>query len=233
MVIAKLVRGGLLILLVLSIPVFAQARSYGKTTAETLNVRSKPEGQVVGSLPKNTVVTILSSRGGWVKILSLSQGQKGVIGWVSEKYIEKDGNQSNQEPSSISAVAYDQCESEYKTGAEVCIKVSNATLDCSESLFDDYYDNCAVDVTYILDTDYKGGVSISTDVTCEAEISYESKDSFVSSNLYENTRETHDVYAYANDRHYVNMSFSFGTFDEVLRVKLNSFDCRIDNVELY
>jgi len=54
----------------------------GMVTAKNLNVRDKPNGRKVGSIPAKLIVKIRGLRNGWIKI-SHNQG----IGWVFGKYL--------------------------------------------------------------------------------------------------------------------------------------------------
>ena len=65
------------------------------------------------------------------------------------------------------------CEIEYKTGAEVCVRITNGDLDCDESYTGNYYDSCEVSLTYRVETNYSGGAYIDADIKCEVEIEYE------------------------------------------------------------
>ena len=56
--------------------------STGKVTASILNLRSSPNGAVIGQLPKDTTVDILEDNGEWLKVSA-----QGKIGFVSAKFI--------------------------------------------------------------------------------------------------------------------------------------------------
>lgn len=123
------------------------------------------------------------------------------------------------------------CETEYDTGAEVCISVNAASLDCDESYDDSYYDSCEVDVDYSLETDYRGGSYIGVDVYCEAGIAYQStsgRKRYESDSHY----ESHSLYSYGMDSGHVTVDFSFSSYEEVYKVSLDDVWCEMQSVQL-
>lgn len=129
-------------------------------------------------------------------------------------------------------VSGDDCETEYKTGAEVCVEVNNADLDCDESYMGNYYDDCEVTVYYELNTDYKGGSYLDVEVRCEAEIEYTGRNTYGWSSESEYRDESHSLYAHGSDSNTITLNFSFSAFEEVTNVKIDSVHCEIESVDL-
>ena len=59
------------------------------TTASSLNVRAEPEGSVVVSLPRYTVVGVMETQGDWTKIMYFpGSAPAAKHGWVSTDYLK-------------------------------------------------------------------------------------------------------------------------------------------------
>ncbi len=59
----------------------------GEVNASSLNIRSKPKGDVVAKpLEKGQKVALLEEKDGWVKV------KTEIIGWISKKYVETDNS---------------------------------------------------------------------------------------------------------------------------------------------
>ncbi|MFC1884766.1 hypothetical protein ACFL2O_08340, partial [Thermodesulfobacteriota bacterium] len=132
----------------------------------------------------------------------------------------------------LQGVSGDDCETEYKTGAEVCVEITRADLDCNESFDGKYYRDCDVMVDYDVETDYKGGSSLDVEVECTVEIEYEGREIYRrSDSSYES--ESHSLYAHDSESGTMSFNFSFSSFYEVIKVKITSAECKIESVELY
>jgi len=106
-------------------------------------------------------------------------------------------------------VSGDDCETEYETGAEVCVEVTDVDLDCDES--------------------YMGNV----EVKCEAEIEYTGRNTYGWSSESECRHESHSLYAHGSDSNTITLDFSFSAFEEVTNVKIDSVHCEIESVDLW
>ena len=131
-----------------------------------------------------------------------------------------------------SVASGDDCETEYKTNAAVCVSVIGANLDCDEDYSGDYYDDCSVSLDYRVETDYAGGASLSAYVDCSAGIEYRGRNSYFSKSDYNSTSRSHDMYANDRDGGTVYFDFSFGYYEEVSRVQISSVECEVDSVDL-
>jgi len=197
------------------------------TTAKSLNVRDAPSGKVIDALPLGSAVGIASIYGTWAHVVYFKSGNKSSprYGWVSTKFLKITSSGS-------ASVSGGNCESEYKSGAEVCIEVSDANLECNESIAGDYYSDCDVEIEYKLTTDYRGHSSISVDVECKAEISYETRGTYGSSESDDESK-SHTLYANGSDYSSVDIDFSFSMYQQVYRVELESVECEIDSLDLW
>jgi len=72
----------------------------------------------------------------------------------------------------------DDCETEHKTNAEVCVRVSDVSLDCRKNYSDEYYRSCEVTVEYEVTTDYSGGSYLDADIECQTEIRYSERGTY-------------------------------------------------------
>lgn len=213
------------VLLWLTPVVMAVAMPVGMTTAQSLNVRSAPSGEVVDSLPMGTVAGVLDMQGEWLKIMYFEGGDtsRSREGWIHTQYLRL---------TSASGVGGSSCETEYRSGAEVCLNIINTNLDCREDLSSDTYRSCDVKAEYELTTDYRGQSSLGVDVSCDTEITHHAVNG-MRRNSTESNWYSHSLYSHGSDWGYMDFSFRFNTVDEVNRVKLDSVTCRIESAQLW
>jgi len=132
----------------------------------------------------------------------------------------------------LQGVGGDDCETEYKTNAEVCVRITSVNLDCNESFEGDYYRDCDATIYYEVETDYQGGASIDVEVECRAEIEYKGRETYITQSDSSSQDESHTLYAYDSDSDSMSFNFSFSSFKEITSVKISHTECEIDNVEL-
>jgi len=130
-------------------------------------------------------------------------------------------------------VSGDDCETEYKTNAEVCVEITGGDLDCSESYSGNYYTDCDATLSYEVQTDYSGGAYLDVDVECKVEIEY--KGGQIYSTQFDSITqdESHSLYAHGSDSKSINFNFSFSTYQEITSAKISSVECEIDSVDMY
>lgn len=201
-----------------------QSVTVAVTTADSLNVRSTPAGEVVDQVPLGTRVGVLRVNGSWARVMYLVNNQSDIRhGWVSIQYLRA---------TSTGFTGYSStCEDEYRSGAEVCLEVTDVDLDCDESISGDYYDECEADIDYELSTDYEGQSSIEAEVSCEAEVSYDARNGYGGSES-DDDYYSHDLYNTGSEYGSMTLDFSFSRLDEAYDVELESTDCRIDDLTL-
>jgi hypothetical protein len=127
----------------------------------------------------------------------------------------------------------EDCQTEYKTNAQVCVLVTRAAIECNESAFGSYYDDCDVVLNYDVKTNYAGGSSLSTDVQCKVEIDYSGQGTLLSSSDSQRKSDTHNLYAHSTLSERFRYNFSFGTFDKVTKARVTSVMCEVDSVNLW
>lgn len=189
-------------------PVQSLALIKGVTTAP-VNVRASPNGDVIGSLNAGTVVGVLRISGEWVQVIYLlAPGAKNVrTGWVGLKYITI--------TSRSGSAGGDDCETEYKTGAEVCVTLTNTELHCREDYSGKYYRGCEVTVEYELSTNYSGGAYLDVEVECQVEIRYTGPGMYSWRSDSSAEDESHSLYAHGSDSDSFTFDFSFSSYNEV------------------
>ncbi|WP_163558802.1 SH3 domain-containing protein [Halomonas sp. NO4] len=214
-----------LVLLWLMPVVTAMAMPIGMTTAQSLNVRSAPSGEVVDSLPMGSVAGVLNMQGDWLKVMYFEGGDTGRPreGWIHSQHFRV---------TSATGGGGSSCETEYRSGAEVCLNIINTNLDCREDFSSDTYRSCDVTAEYELTTDYRGQSSLGVDVSCDAEITHHAVNGMRRSSS-ESDWFSHSLYSHGLDWHAMNFYFRFNTFDEMYRVQLDSVTCRIESVDLW
>lgn len=133
----------------------------------------------------------------------------------------------------LQGVSGDDCETEYKTGAEVCVEITGVDIDCNESYTGDYYRDCDVTLNYEVQTDYKGGSYIEVEVECTVEIEYKGRQTYTTQSDTSYEDESHSLYAHGSESGTMNFNFSFSSFKEITNVKISSAECEIENVSMY
>ena len=124
------------------------------------------------------------------------------------------------------------CETEYRSGAEVCLVITERNLECQKALLEDYYQSCEVEIGYRIDTTYRGRSSIETSFECSANLS-SSGDRILGSYDTVSNRGQQTLYADDSRGGTLNLTFTFGLFANTTRVKLDSTKCRINDLSLY
>ncbi|MBP9722616.1 MAG: hypothetical protein KBD64_05600 [Gammaproteobacteria bacterium] len=125
-----------------------------------------------------------------------------------------------------------KCDVEYKTNAEVCIKVTDTDIDCSEDFSNNYYKSCDVHINYRLETDYQGGSYITTSFECDVDIQYEGRNTYISRSDNSTDRGSHDLYSNDTKTNTMDFSFSFSPLDEVIKAKISAAECKIKDLTL-
>jgi hypothetical protein len=125
------------------------------------------------------------------------------------------------------------CETESRSGAEICLSVSSVDFDCSKSSFGNFYDSCEATISYDLETNYKGRGYIDVEVECRVEIEYNGRGFYSSRSDSQNKDESSSLYANGSDSETLRFDFSFSSFEQVNRAKIISHRCEIDDVNLY
>jgi hypothetical protein len=172
--------------------------------------------------------------------------------WICEKGFKKTGNgcvemtaqetqSQNQQAAALSkaiqrrrleTASGESCETEDSTGANVCVTVTNTTLDCHKSFDGTQYRDCDVDVFYSLQTDYRGNSSLNAEVDCTVELSYTGRNTVIAKTDSESNTNSHSLDAFDRLSESVGINFSFSSFYEVTRAKISSAECRIESVDL-
>jgi hypothetical protein len=172
--------------------------------------------------------------------------------WICDKGFKKTGNScvemtaqeiqsQNQQAAALSksiqrrrleAPSGDSCETEDSTGANVCVTVTNSTLDCHKSFDGTQYRDCGVNVSYTLQTDYRGNSSLNAEVDCTVDLSYTGRNTVIPKTDSESNTNSHTLDAFDRLSESVEIDFSFSSFYEVTRAKISSVECRIESVDL-
>jgi len=122
----------------------------------------------------------------------------------------------------LEAPSGDSCETEDSTGANVCVTVTNSTLDCHKSFDGTQYRDCDVNVSYTLQTDYRGNSSLNAEVDCTVELWYTGRNTVIPKTDSESDTNSHTLDAYDRLSESAEIHFSFSSFYEVTRAKINS-----------
>ena len=130
-------------------------------------------------------------------------------------------------------VSGDDCESEYKTNAEVCVEITGSDIDCSEDYSDNYYRDCDVSLSYEVETDYSGGAYLDVEIECTVEIEYKGRNTYTTQSNSSYDDENYSLYAHGSDSETMNFNFSFSSYQEIISAKISSAECEVESVYLY
>lgn len=130
-------------------------------------------------------------------------------------------------------VSGDNCDSEYKTNANVCVEITGGNIDCNESYGNNYYRDCDVTLAYEIRTDYSGGAYLDADVECRVEIEYKGRETYATQFDSSSQDESHSLYANGSDSETLRFNFSFSSYKEITSAKISSANCGVDSVTLY
>ena len=130
-------------------------------------------------------------------------------------------------------VSGDDCETEYKTNAEVCVKITGGDIECHESYDGNYYNDCDVTIRYEVETNYKGGTYINTEVECKVDIQYKGTHTYITQSDSGYQSESFDLYANDSRNETMYFNFSFSSFEEITSAEIDTKTCEIESVELY
>jgi hypothetical protein len=131
------------------------------------------------------------------------------------------------------AISGQHCDTEYQTGAEVCIGVRDTSIDCHEAIFGRYYDQCEVEIDYYAETNYQGGAYLEADIECEATLSTSGRNTFLSTTDTDSDSKSIDLYANDSETGSIDLSFSLSSFAEITRARVESASCRVRDITLY
>lgn len=195
----------------------------GITTAN-VSVRNSPNGQQVDSLGKDTAVAILDVSNAWAKVLYVSPpgSANTKTGWIELSYIQV-----------TSGAGGDDCETEYKTNAEVCVEVTDASLDCRKDYTGEFYRGCQVTLEYEVSTNYRGGAYLDADIECQVEIKYTGRNLYSWRTASDYQDDSHSLYANESSSESLTFQFSFNSMNEVTQAKIESATCEVDSVDLW
>ncbi|WP_432472088.1 SH3 domain-containing protein [Amphritea sp. HPY] len=209
------------------------ALTLAKTTANSLNLRSSPGGEVVFSLPKGSHVGLVEVKGTWAMVIYMPNGSAddAKFGWVSTAYLELLNGRGKIGPGY--SVSGDSCSFEYDSGAQVCVTATDIDIDCRESFDRTYYRGCDVEVDYEVSTDYEGEDHLSADVECEVDIKYKERDGYLWKYDSDDESENHSLYSYGSESGDMDLEFTFSSFREVIQVKVDGVECEISSVYHY
>ena len=129
--------------------------------------------------------------------------------------------------------ALGHCETEYKTGAEVCVSNLNVDLDCTESYSGNYYNNCMVELSYKVETDYSGSSYIDATIKCEVEIEYSGRNTYSTNHESDSQRHSHTLWAHDILRKTSDFDFDFWYYDEINKVEISDAKCKVADVYMY
>jgi hypothetical protein len=132
----------------------------------------------------------------------------------------------------IRGVRGDDCQTEYRTNAQVCVEITGVNLDCNKSYSGNYYRDCDATVSYDVETNYSGGSYLDVEIECTVEIEYRGRQTYSTRSDSGRKDESHTLYAHGSDSERMSFNFSFSFYQEVYSVRISSAKCEIESVDL-
>lgn len=209
-----------------------QAQEIGdlaKVDTELLNVRSGPSADtsVVGRVSQGTLMLVVERQGDWVKLSDpLRRGL--AEGWVNSRFLAVLVPSQQTETRRLTAPSAPAAR--YAPRPDP-FQISDADFECSESyITEGGFDECEleVEIEVNIPSIFEPYLRDYVDVTCEAEISYRTRDSYFEQN--ERESESTSMYLYSGTvSGSLEIEFDFGyTFEPVVSAKVESLECRPD-----
>jgi len=128
--------------------------------------------------------------------------------------------------------AGNSCETESRSGAEVCLSLVNVVLDCDKNSYSNYYNSCEATITYELDTNYKGRSYLDVEVECRVDIEYSGRGFSSLRSDSQRKDESTSLHAGGSESETLRFDFLFSSYEQVTRAVISSYKCEIDDVEL-
>jgi hypothetical protein len=125
------------------------------------------------------------------------------------------------------------CEVEYRSGAEVCIEVTDASIECNKSYAGQYYSDCNVEIDYQIETNYPGRSSVQAQVECSVEIEYKGRGLYTTRSDSDSDSSSHILYKGGSDSGNIEFNFDFTSLEQPTSVEISSAECEVTSVDLY
>lgn len=151
----------ILVLVLASVSSLALGLSEARVTADSLNVRKNPGGELVDKVGEGQLVKLVSEKDGWSQILYLKgESENASFGWVSSDFIELRFEAENTD-----------CIRHPDTGENHCLSTMPANLQCHlhENITESSYKGCSVEIRYELSG--LAGLNEPLKVSCHSELS--------------------------------------------------------------
>ena len=110
----------------------------------------------------------------------------------------------------------------------MCVNVRDTNLDCSESFGNGDHDSCHVEITVVVETDYRDEKDIDATIQCEATVTTtdaRGHESLISDD--ENTSVS--LYGNESTSRSIDIVFSFLRSEEIRKVQISDLSCRINH----
>lgn len=204
----------------------AFAEDWAVVGASALTVYDMPGGAPIGTASAGDNVNVIEYSGQWAR-LSFVVNKVNVIsggGWVQSsglRIIER-----------RSYTGIKSCETEARSGAQICAIVSMSAITCEEDYETDFYEGCTGEVSCLIESEYKGSTGIDVDVTCTIRIKYKVQGSSAWSTEELEAHDSLRVVAGSRASARFEVRFDFSPYDKVVVAKLETATCKISGLEL-
>ena len=186
-------------------------------------------------IPKNAKLNYLGS--GWECINGFKKMSNSCIAMTADE-IKKQQERLKKiaiemQRRRAQGVSGDDCDTEYKTNAEVCVEITGGDLDCNESYSGNYYRDCDLSLNYDVQTNYQGGAYLDVEIECTVEIEYKGRQTYSTQSDSSSQDESFSLYAHGSDDGTMSFNFSFSSYKEVTSAKISSANCEVESINLW
>lgn len=223
------------LILVLIMGINASAKvTLARPTVDKLNVRHAPHGQILFTLPVDSIVSVKEQQQGWSRIAYLAGDNlsKAKTGWVSADYLKVVADQETKSAPSNTEFSGDSCVWDYKYLSRTCLSLTDANLDCKEAADGESYNSCQIVIDYDLISNSLGKTAIEAEVSCNADIQVRSRSA--NNAAQKSTSETgqHIIAPGITTMAAMNLAISFKADPAISTVTVTSVNCRVNEAHI-
>lgn len=215
----------LLLAFILLFSANAFPETLARTTARSLDVRISPDGGVVDTIPKNTLVELIELQDAWVFVQYVpGYLQEPKQGWIDPAKLRL--LVTDQVP--LASIKGDHCSVIPNSDASACVTLDALNLRCYEHVSGSYYESCEAPLVYSVSTNFNGGRSLTVGVECALQLVIEETKGHISGYRSDSVSETY--YLSASSTVTTEFDFSFYFIGRVTSAKIDSVSCVITSV---
>ena len=214
------------------VPKNAEINVFGNGWTCQRGFKQLGDGCVAVQVPKNAEINVFGN--GWSCQRGFKQLGDGCVRMTKTEQQQQEAQEKVALERLIerrAGVTRDDCEWEYDSDSQVCVTTADASLDCSEAYDGSSYGSCEVEISYDVVTNFEGDGELAVEVECTAEVAYRGRDAY---GWHHDSGDDDDSLSLSSLESYsgsITVDFSFGLYQDVIQVRVESAGCEIESVE--